>query len=129
MITKVKSPSKRIEYEKMPEPKMGVYLTQWGRFKVVGRTNTGKWIVDEGIVKKHPYLRLSATIVKEMTGNYYINKELYNCEYLGGLCESVENQNDSDENNAPNLQHRGSDEGRSSGDNQLLFRGNESSIS
>lgn len=70
------------------EPLEGVYITKYGKFKVVFKSQDPKWYweIDEGKIINHPFLRIKQSVTKASSnGNYFINKEIKNCEYLGIL--------------------------------------------
>jgi hypothetical protein len=71
------------------EPKEGVYLTKLGMFKIVKKliddNGVSKWEVDEGKMIRHPVLGVSVPSVESSWGNYFVNRAIRNCEFLGEL--------------------------------------------
>ena len=68
--------------------KEGVYLTEHGKFKVLERSmdDKWKWSIDTGLLRRHPILScMGIRITENSTGDYFAEKSLKNCEYLGEL--------------------------------------------
>jgi hypothetical protein len=71
------------------KPKFGVYISRTGNLKVLELSRDRKmWIVDSGIIKRHPFLKLKVHVVQECSIGFPlfdIFGPLKNCEYLGEL--------------------------------------------